>query len=296
MTPVPANGDHHFSVGGLVIRLARRQGAPSIVPSVSDSPFIIDPAPPDLDLEVAWGREHLKPNGDLLFESGGPWKLHREADRLVFSVYSSLLGPEPYKVARVAPDFRSGEILLRRDAFSGDGPVDPLQFPLDELLVIHLLGTGLGVEVHACGLIDADGRGILFCGQSGDGKTTTSRLWDGIPGTRILSDDRIILRRKEGRFWMYGTPWHGDAEYAENEGVPLTAIFILDRGDTNRAVALAPEEAVALLFARSFLSFYSREALEFTLRFFEELAGAIPVRRLPFVPDESAPEFVRGLL
>lgn len=279
-----------------MVRVASRGSSPRIAPSVADSPFLVAPTRPDLALEVRWSEEDLRPKGELIFESGGPWKLHREPDRLVFSVCSSLLGSEPYKTARVTPDFRSGEVLLRRNAFPDDSVVDPLQFPLNELLVIHLLGTGLGAVVHACGLVNETRGGILFCGQSGDGKTTTARLWDGILGTRILSDDRIILRKTDGRFWMHGTPWHGEAMYAENEKAPLAAVFILGRGETNTAVPLPAEDAIALLLARSFVPFHSAAAIEFTMRFFEDLAASVPVFRLAFRPDASAVEYVRRIV
>ncbi|MGH9443506.1 MAG: hypothetical protein ACRD16_14660 [Thermoanaerobaculia bacterium] len=278
----------------MTVRLAWGESAPPIASSASWRAFVAKEMKPDLDLEVAWAKD-LQQHGDRVFESGGPWNLYREGDRLSFRVFSSLLGPEPYEVARVTSDFRSGDLLLRPSAFAEGVPVDPLQFPLDELLVIHLLGTGLGVEVHACGIIEND-RGVLFCGQSGDGKTTTARLWERVPGARILSDDRIILRREEGQFWIYGTPWHGEAMFAENARAPLSAVFVLDRGDTNRAVPLEPQDAIALLLARSFVPFHDAGAIGFTLRFLEELVSSVPVYRLAFVPDASATGFVRGLV
>ena len=71
----------------------------------------------------------------------------------------------------------------------------PLEYPLDELLLQGLLARGRGAEIHACGIADGSGRGLLFVGQSGAGKTTMARLWEGERGITVLSDDRIILRR-----------------------------------------------------------------------------------------------------
>ena len=88
-----------------------------------------------------------------------------------------------------------GEILLHPGFFEWSQPVDPLSTPLDELLYGALLARGRGAEIHGCGLIDAHGNGLLFAGRSGAGKTTMARLWQDVPGTTILSDDRIILRK-----------------------------------------------------------------------------------------------------
>ena len=71
---------------------------------------------------------------------------------------------------------------MRREVFGDRLPIYPLHYPLDELLMVHLLARGRGVEIHGSGIVDADGYGTLFAGQSGAGKTTMSRLWLSEPG------------------------------------------------------------------------------------------------------------------
>jgi len=159
---------------------------------------------------------------------------------------------------------------------------------------MNLLALGRGVEVHAFGVEDSDGRGYLFVGQSGAGKTTTARLWQRERGIHVLSDDRIILRRLEERIWMYGTPWHGEAELACSTRTPLTQIFFLGRGDSNEVLPMRPPEVVARLMACSFVPFYNASALDHALAFFEHVTKTIPCGELRFVPDERVLEFVRG--
>ena len=48
----------------------------------------------------------------------------------------------PYKQATVAPNFKTGRIELSREYFAVDEPVNPLEYPLDELLWIHRLAMG----------------------------------------------------------------------------------------------------------------------------------------------------------
>src|SRR3989449_11671129 len=139
------------------------------------------------------------------------------------TLFRSALGPLPYKVASVDRGFTAGEVWLHQPYFPSGLPVHPLEYPLDELLLIHLLAAGRGVEVHACGVVAPNGQGYLFVGQSGAGKTTMARLWQKAQagGIRILSDDRIILRKSNGTVWMYGTPWHGEAAMACAARAPL---------------------------------------------------------------------------
>ena len=231
--------------------------------------------------------------GQLLFDSGGVWQLYDEGPSYRILFHSALLGPKPYKVARFQKDWTCGQVWLHSPYFSSDQSIAPLEYPLDELLMMQLLGQGRGVEIHACGLVDERGRGLLFAGQSGAGKTTSARLWQQATKTTVLSDDRIIIRYIHNQFWMYGTPWHGEAGLATPCRVPLCNIYFLGRGKTNALVPQAPTAAIGRLFACSFPPFYNQAALTFSLHFLEQLTRTIPCAELRFVPDASAVAFVQ---
>ena len=248
---------------------------------------------PDTTVRASWDDLSERRSGRMLFDSGGAWQLYGEDGSYAFHFSSPLLGAAPYKVARFDTRFRWGEVCFHGPYFSPEQAVHPLEYPLDELLILNLLSQGKGVELHACGLADANGDGYLFAGQSGDGKTTMARLWESEPGVTILSDDRIILRRRHGEFWMHGTPWHGEAELASAARAPLKAIFFLRRGDRNALTAKVHAEAAALLFSRSFPLFYSSAGLEFTLEFYDRLTRAVPCYELRVVPNRQVIEFIR---
>ena len=255
--------------------------------------FLVDNEDADVIVRARWGELHDPAAGNKTFDSGGLWRLYQQNSNYLFRFTSPAFGRLPYKQACFSSDFTSGDILLHRDYFDHRQPVDALEYPLDELLMMNLLTLGRGVEVHACGVEDSDGRGYLFVGQSGAGKTTTARLWQKARGIRILSDDRIILRSLEARIWMYGTPWHGDAKLACSTRTPLTQIFFLVRGAHNKMVPVRPPEAVARLMACSFVPFYNGSALAHALAFIEHVTDGVPSGELRFAPDERVLEFVR---
>ena len=147
--------------------------------------------------------------------------------------------------------------------------VEPLGYPLDELLIMHRLTQEKAIELHGCGIVRPDGTGNLFVGHSGAGKSTTTRLWTAREDVEVLSDDRIIVRRetvaKTERMRMYGTPWHGEAMYASPRSAPLARIFILEHGHGNVITRLSPSQAVAELFARSFVPFHRHEYVDSAL-------------------------------
>jgi hypothetical protein len=93
---------------------------------------------------------------------------------------------------------------------------------------------------------------------------------------------------------MYGTPWHGDAILASPARAPLTRVYFLKRGRENELVPLRIAESTANLIACSFLPFYNRKALDFTLLFFEEIFKTVPGYELRFLPDKEVVEFIRS--
>ena len=246
---------------------------------------------PDLQIEASFGTTAI-PHVSSIFDTGGVWKVYCQNDSYLFTFSSPVFGPLPYKTAEFNAGFSCGRVFLHRPYFSDSYQGDPLKWPLDEVLISHLLGLGRGVELHAAGLVDARGRGHLFVGHSGAGKSTMTRLWEDHTGVVILSDDRIVLRRKAGQFVMYGTPWHGDTRHAAPASTPVSAIYLLEHSDTTRLIPLSAPQAVARLFAMSIAAVYCREAVEFTLGFLNRLADIVPCFALPFVPDTCVKDFV----
>jgi hypothetical protein len=249
---------------------------------------------PEVVLRVHYGAAPQSGFVHSVFDSGGPWSLHRDCERWVIRVRSPALGPEPYLTAVMEPDFRTGDIYMAVRHAGADLPRNPLGYPLAQVLMIALLSLGRGVLVHACGVNDR-GRGFVFCGKSGDGKSTMARLWEGQDGTSILNDDRIILRERGEGLWAYGTPWHGDAQAYCPEGVPVDAIFFIRHGEDTCGVRLRPQEAVCRLLVRSFPTFWSAEGMSFTLELLGRVSRRVPCYDLPFLPDKNILEFVRSM-
>ena len=246
----------------------------------------------DVDLKVAFVDSLEVPRSQLLFDSGGLWSLFAENGGYRFSFLAPMVGITPYKEAWLDSKFQRGRILLSKRYFDEERPVYPLEYPLDELLMIHRLSYGAGVEVHAVGISDEQCRGHLFIGHSGAGKSTTARLWMRRPGVRILSDDRIILRAEHGQIWMYGTPWHGDAGVASPDCAPLTGIYLLEKGKRNEKLRLATGPAAAQLFARCFVPHHSKDAIRATLDFVDQVASLVPCSIFRFLPDATAVEAI----
>jgi hypothetical protein len=256
--------------------------------------FLVQPDKADVTITVKFAEFGDGREGQFLFDSGSHWQLYRLGEDYQFRLAVPAKSGQPYKLARFNSDFTRGEILCSRERYSEGEPLYPLEYPLDEVLFVHLLAlNGYGVELHSCGLVDETGKGYLFIGHSEAGKTTTARLWEQRRGVKVLSDDRIIVRREGQEFFMYGTPWHGEAELAYPDRARLDHVFLLGRGVENKLVPVGHAQAAAEIFARSFTPFHSAEGLEFTLAFLSDLTESVPCHELQFVPDDSVVDFVR---
>ncbi len=255
-------------------------------------PFAIGPEACDIRMTVSWTSEINVPRGALIFDSGGLWSVFRENGGYRFLFTTAALGTSPYKSAWLDDEFRAGSVELFAPYFDARRPIYALEYPLDELVMIHRLARGQGVEVHGLGIVDADGRGHLFVGHSGAGKSTLARLWQREPRALILSDDRIILSERGGRIWMHGTPWHGDAGIASPESALLYRTYLIEHGTRPELAAIPKGRAAAELLARSFVPHYSAEAMDFTLGFLARVARETPCFVFRFLPDSSAVEAI----
>ena len=282
-----------FRIGGVTVAVRHHTPDLLVPPSPSLSTFAAgDELEADFSIDVSRLGRYMPPDGPLLFDSGVVWTLHEDGGAYRIECRSPLYGDVPYKLANVDREFTRALVQVR--LLDGRVP-DALEYPLDELLVNAVVGRTGGVEVHACGVIDVDGNGYLFAGNSGDGKTTTARLWLA-EGATCVSDDRVILRERDGVWWMYGTPWHGEAEIVSSASAPLRHVFTIDRSvRRNESSPLSRSSTVARLFACAFPPFHDADGIGTIIATIDRVAAAIPVSRFAFANDAGAVAFAREI-
>jgi hypothetical protein len=281
--------DTFLSVGGITLRVVSDDRRLATRPGGSLEPFSGDQSGADVNLQARWTDTPPECAGAMLFDSGGAWQLRRSECEFLFTFRSSLGGPEPYKVARFNQTFTAGDVQLYRPHFElhpSTAPY-PLQYPLDELLMVHVLAQGKGVEIHGCGVLGPSGRAYVFAGQSGAGKSTLARLLVNHPGVTLLSDERVVLRTDRDRIAVYGTPWQGDAHFASPLSGELAGVFFLNKGATHLVMPTGGPRAAARLFACAFLPFHNAETVERTITAVEEVTRKTCCYDLWFAPDPS---------
>lgn len=71
--------------------------------------------------------------------------------------------------------------------------------------------------------------GLLFSGVSGIGKSTQADLWQRYEGAELLNGDRTVLRRMDGVWTAFGSPYAGSSNCFVNESRPVRAIVLLSQ-------------------------------------------------------------------
>lgn len=101
------------------------------------------------------------------------------------------------------------------------------------------------LEMHAA-VIVRHGKGYLFLGKSGTGKSTHARLWlQAFPSAWLLNDDNPIIR--DGV--VYGSPWSGKTPCYKNASAPIAAIVKLSQAPHNEMRLLRLPEAYAYMLS-----------------------------------------------
>lgn len=284
-----AAAESFISIGGVTFRIACDDPRLASPADGALDAFAVPPRQPDVNVRARWTASPDEARGRVVFESGATWQLRQADGEFLFTFRSGIGSGAPYKTARFNAGFTDGDVLLssRHVDESRSDDVYALQYPLDELLMIHQLAQGKGVEVHGSAVLDRAERVHLFAGQSGAGKSTMARLWAGRSDVTLLSDERVVLRTDGDRILAYGTPWHGDARLTSPRCGELAGVFFLHHGSRHEIRPTGAPLSAAQLFACAFLPFHSADAVDRTIVALERVARDVPCRDLWFVPDDS---------
>ena len=181
------------------------------------------------------------------------------------------------------PHFGQAELELE-----GLDPVFALNNALMLLFAFASAGKGI-LEMHAS-VVMQEGRGYLFLGPSGTGKSTHSRLWlENIPGTELLNDDNPILRATpDGSFRVYGSPWSGKTPCYKAQDVPVGAIVRIRQAPQNRIQRLQPVQAYASLMSSASAFRPFKDLADGWHSTLEAFATHVPCFTLDCLPDAAA--------
>lgn len=133
-----------------------------------------------------------------------------------------------------------------------------------------------------------ENRGIVFSAVSGGGKTTQAKLWQRYRQSRILCNDRTLIRKEQGAWHTYGYIVDGSEPVRCAERHALGCIVLLEQAKENRVERIGGAAAAAGLLPQVIVDGWDVRKRQQSVEMVLELLTEIPVYRLFCTPDEAA--------
>lgn len=231
-----------------------------------------------------------------VFDSERSWSILQDGDEHVLCLNNPLMPQsQPIWLVRFKNDLMEVTIHCSNRLIDKRGGLtmllNPLRYPLDQLLLMYFLSSRGGTLLHAAGA-DVGGKGLIFPGKSGAGKSTLSRQLLTRQGLEMLSDDRMVVRKIEGAFYTFGTPWPGDAGIAVNKRAPLHGIFFIHHSPDNSIKELSPRQAFERLMPVTSIPWYDKDVFPSILDFCEDLVNHVPAFELHCRPTPDVADLL----
>ena len=155
----------------------------------------------------------------------------------------------------------------------------------------YIINKG-GFFLH-CSCLMYRGEAIVFTAPSGTGKSTHSALWRKYLGeeVRMINDDKPLVRERDGRFVIYGTPWKGKHGIGENISAPIKAVVFLRQAPENKAEKLDPITALSLILQQTVLP-TKKQDLSLLLDMLGRMLESVQLIRLGCTISEEAVQTV----
>jgi hypothetical protein len=239
---------------------------------------------PDLEIHILLNSMPDKTQMKRFFTSEQSWEMFMDGE-----YYCMVLGhpesPLPFWISRMNSDCSEIKVFCSQDLIVYHNGIpyisNPVRYPLDQVILMYYLSRREGALFHAAG-IGISNNGYIFAGRSGAGKTTISRQLIAENYYGLLSDDRVVVRKIDNNFSVFGTPWPGEGGIALNKNVPLSGIFFLSHDHSNRIEELSPMEAMERLLPVVSIPWYDAITMNRILSFCEDLISSIPAYTLNF--------------
>ncbi|OWV26674.1 hypothetical protein B7988_03515 [Fibrobacter sp. UWB1] len=163
------------------------------------------------------------------------------------------------------------------------------------LMVLYAIASApYNTALFHAAVVNYEGKGYMFLGKSGTGKSTHARLWLKYnEGSELLNDDNPVVRIEKdaegnGVTRVYGSPWSGKTPCYKNEVYPLGGFVMLSQAPYNKIERLRGVRAYAALVPCISGKRWESVIADGLHKTENALAMNVPVWYLECLPDEDA--------
>ena len=133
------------------------------------------------------------------------------------------------------------------------------------------------------------GGGIDYLSESCIINTLVCReILDNYGGrVQMINDDKPIIRKKGGVFYVYGTPWMVKSNIGANISAPLGAVFLLERDRVNYAEKVSAGKVFPKLLEATLIS-KKQDRMSKILELYDEIFSAVDLYSLHCTISDDA--------
>ncbi|MGB0367802.1 MAG: hypothetical protein ACPGD8_00245 [Flavobacteriales bacterium] len=223
------------------------------------------------------------------FEGNRLWQIAKVGSTLVFHVFNPEAPFELQQGAELNEEMNVWNVYSIVQEKDGTESLFPLLYPMGPLVMYYLTVKYDAVMIHGSGISDK-GLGRIFTGVSGQGKTTTAKLWFE-SGADVINDDRIIIRKQNGVYHMYNTPMFYEDKPRSAKLAGIYSIYHLDK---NLLETLSGVESVSAVMPNLIQHGYASSIIAHHLGFINEMVKNVTVYKLGFLPTSAVVQTVKA--
>ena len=146
-----------------------------------------------------------------------------------------------------------------------------------------------GLMLHSSAVV-VDGYAYLFSADSGTGKSTHTNLWLKKFGDKafIINDDKPAIRKIDGEWYVFGTPWCGKNNTNKNAKAKLGAIVFLERSEENWIENESIQDAIKKFFRQTTRKLNKEQNMDKVLSTMEKVLSEVPIYKMGCNISEEA--------
>lgn len=226
------------------------------------------------------GLEHVHTEAP---EAGMPRiEMYRSSDEWLFRMAYTQQG-EVMCAFRCSADWRTISLYTHPEA---------VRFTVDNAAMLAFASCALPNRtlLFHSSVTMCDGRGYLFLGRSGTGKSTHSQLWlQAFPQAQLLNDDNPVVRvLPDDSVRVYGSPWSGKTPCYRNQDLPVGALVQIVQAPHNAIEHLSMPQAYPYLLASVCGLKMQPDVMDRLYESIAQLLARCPVYRLECLPNLEA--------
>lgn len=242
--------------------------------------FAAEPDRWDRTMEMQVVDRLADPEGEQVFQSPGQRIFRLEDGQIRYEgvVAESLDG------AYLRIDRRGGNSTVQVVKSAIPHGITP-KLVLKAMEAEHFICDAGGFLLHAS-WIEIGGKGILFTGPSGIGKSTQGALWCEHRGAELINGDRSAVFGDQAR----GIPFRGSSGVGLNRKTPIAAIVYLSQTPETTLTRLTGARAFRRLWEGCSVNIWNPEDMKKTTAAVMDTLTKVPVYHLSCRKDISAIE------